>query len=132
MKRFVMGSSSNGTCFGSIMLLYVGLCHAVKTKKRTVPTSYKIIRYRKRLFCELGQLFAGFVEHSKSPRGKVLFHNFFHFANSWLQTSRIQPPAGVDFRQNCQNFCEFRRLSQYDIRRMYICIENTLPRLFCL
>ena len=58
MKRFVMGSSLNGTWFGSIMLLYAACAARFKSKKRAVPMSYKIIRYRKRLFCELGQLFA--------------------------------------------------------------------------
>ena len=39
--------------------------------------SYKIIRYRKRLFCELGQLFAGCLEYSKQRCRKVLFHKKF-------------------------------------------------------
>lgn len=61
--------------------------------------SYKIIRYRKRLFCELGQLFASYVEYSNSPRGKVLFHKFFFI----LQTA-VCKQAGFNRLQGSISF----------------------------
>ncbi len=71
------------------MLLYAACAVQFKNKKRAAPTSYKIIRYRKRLFCELDQLFAGYVEYSNSPRGKVLFHKFFSFCKQ-AEFNRLQ------------------------------------------
>ena len=56
--------------------------------------SYKLIRYRKRLFCELGQLFAGYVEYSKQTCRKVMFQKKISFCKQPFANKPISTACG--------------------------------------